>query len=99
MAASAKKRGLDEFRAAHDKSFIVPSKIRAGLADLGDAWEYENEFISRCKLSTTDFSRYRDPFMSKHVVEVAGSNGRSSQKRVWCGTAAFAAKLRAKVVE
>ena len=93
--ADTKKRGLDEFRAAHDKSFIVPQKIRAGLASLGDSWEYEMEFIRRCGLSTGDFAIYREPF-AKHSIDVPASSGKAT-KRVWAGTISFATKLRAKL--
>lgn len=92
--ATAKPTGktIDDFRAQHDKSFIVPKKIREGLEKLGDSWEYEVEFMKRCSLSTTDLSTYRPQFM-EFVVETNGKN----QKRVWAGTKHFAAKLREKV--
>lgn len=86
---TAKTRDFNEFRAAYDKSFIVPNKIRSGLASLGESWEPEAEFIRRCGLCTTDFARYRDEFMD-HVVEVPGKQA----KRVWAGTKAYANKLR-----
>lgn len=82
-------KDLIAFRAAHDKSFIVPAKIRAGLESLGESWEYEAEFLRRCGLSTTDFSIYRDEF-SEFWVQTGGK----SPKRVWAGTAKFAATLR-----
>ncbi len=89
----AKGKDLESFRAAHDRSFIVPKKIQAGLDDLADSWEYEAEFIRRCGLSTTDFSVYRDKFQD-FCVETASTNGNRG-KRVWCGTKSFASKLRA----
>lgn len=82
-------RNLEDFRAAHDKSFIVPKRIKEGLAKLGDSWEYEVEFIKRCQLSTTDFAAHREPFKEFYV-----ETGGGSPKRVWAGTKAFAAKLR-----
>lgn len=82
---------LDEFRAAHDKSYIVPKKIRDGLAALGDSWEYEVEFIRRCGLSVTDLAAYRDPEFTEFYLEVGGRN----PKRIWCGTKKFAEQLRA----
>ena len=82
-------RGLTDFRAAHDKSFIVPAKIRAGLEALGESWEYEAEFLRRCGLSTTDFSIYRDQF-----VEFWIQTGGKSPRRVWAGTVKFAETLR-----
>lgn len=85
-------RGLTDFRAAHDKRFIVPAKIRAGLESLGESWEYEQEFLRRCGLSTTDFSIYRDEF-SDFWVQVGGK----SPKRIWAGTKKFAETLREMV--
>jgi len=89
MAAEPKGKDLDAFRAAHDKSFIVPKRIKEGLVALGESWEYEHEFIKRCGLSQTDFAKYRDQF-SDFWLLVPGQN----PKRVWAGTKAFAAKLR-----
>jgi hypothetical protein len=92
MATAPKGKDLDAFRASHDKSFIVPKRIREGLAALGESWEYEHEFIKRCGLSQTDFGAYRDQF-ADFWLHVGGK----SPKKVWAGTKAFAAKLREKV--
>jgi hypothetical protein len=90
--ASAKGRTEDEFSALYDKSVIVPRKIKAALAALGESWEPEVDFLRRCGLSTTDFSRFREPFMA-HSVTTTGTN----PKRIWAGTVKFAAKLRERV--
>lgn len=84
-------RSVDQFREMHDKSFIVPKRIKAGLEQLGDSWEYEGEFMKRCQLSSGDFVKYRDQF-AEHFFEVRAT-GKNS-KRVWCGTKRFASKLR-----
>lgn len=89
-------RSLDDFRAAHDKNYIVPKRIRDSLKQLGDSWEYEVDFLRRCSLSTTDLAAYRDEFEADHIVIVAG-NSRSSAKRVWAGTKELTAKLREMV--
>lgn len=81
---------LQEFRAAHDKSFIVPQKIRAALKALGDGWEYEAQFTRMAGISQTELGNYREQF-SEHVVMV------DRIKRVWAGTKAAAAKLREMV--
>ena len=82
-------KDLAEFRSAHDKSFIVPQAIKRGLEELGESWDYEQNFIKRCNLSLTDFSKYRDQF-SEYFVEIGGK----SIRRVWAGTKGFAGKLR-----
>jgi hypothetical protein len=94
-APPAKKPGgksLAEFRAAHDKSFIVPKKIREVLAKLGDGWLYEAELMREAQISTTELASYRHQF-EVHVVEVGGRNA----KRVWFGTEKAAAEARALV--
>jgi hypothetical protein len=83
---------LQAFRASHDKSFIIPARIKAGLEQLGESWEYEAEFIRRCQLSTGDFARFREDFLD-FSVETGTLNGNRG-KRVWAGSKAFAAKLR-----
>jgi hypothetical protein len=85
-------RSLDEFRAAHDKNYIVPQKIKAGLEKLGDGWEYELEFLKLTGLSTTDLSMFRDQF-EDHIVTTSGRN----PKRVWTGSKATAKQLREMV--
>jgi hypothetical protein len=84
-------KDIDSFRQLHDKNFKVPRQIKAALAELGDAWEYEGEFIKRCGVSVTDFAHFRDQF-SDHWLE-AKTTSRNT-KRVWCGTKKFADKLR-----
>lgn len=90
-AKEPKKGGkdLETFRSLHDKSFIVPQRIRTGLKLLGESWEYEQEFAQRCKLSLADFSRFREQF-AEYYVEIGGK----SIRRVWAGSKAFADKLR-----
>lgn len=88
--ASKSGKSLSDFRAAHDKNFIVPGKIKAGLEKLGpEGWEYEVEFIRTCGLSTTDFAAFRDQF-EDFSVNVGGRN----PKRVWAGSKALADKMR-----
>lgn len=85
---------LADFRAVHDKSFVVPAKIKAGIEKLGkDGWEYEVEFLKICGLSTTDFARYRDQFPGFFVL----IGGERYGKRVWAGSKATADKMREMV--
>lgn len=84
-------RDLSEFRAEHDKDYIVPQKIQEALKQLGDGWEYEAQFIRLAGLSQTDFANYRESFMDFCVVVDR------SGKRAWAGTKALANKLREMV--
>lgn len=85
-------KSLEAFRAAHDKDYIVPSRIKEGLAELGESWEYEADFIRRCGLSQIDFAAYRGQFTDFYVDTGGGHKNRG--KRAWTGSKAFAAKLR-----
>lgn len=82
---------LADFRAQHDKDFIVPQKVRDALKALGEGWENEVDFIRLAKVSTTDLAMYRDQF-AEHWVVVDRSG-----KRVWAGTKALADKMRSMI--
>lgn len=83
-------RTLNDFRATHDKAYIVPTKITEALAKLGDSWLYEAEFIKACGLTPPDVSAFRDQF-ADYIVEVR-QDGR--RRTVWAGTKKFAEQLR-----
>lgn len=94
MATAKPKKDLSTFRASHDRSVIVPNKIRAALAELeksegAEAWEYEAEFIRRAKLSQSDIGTFRDQFTA-HVVDTVGNKG----KRIWFAQAKVAKAAR-----
>jgi hypothetical protein len=81
-------RTFSDFRAEYDKDYIVPKKIREGLAILGDGWEYESAFVKLAGVSLADIATYRDSF-SDHVVQL-----RRDGKRAWAGTKALAKQMR-----
>lgn len=89
MTKQVKGKSIEDFRKAHDKSFIVPAKIKDGLAQLGESWEYEAEFIRRCSLCQTDMAAYRERF-EDHFIIIGGKN----PKRIWAGTKKLADQLR-----
>lgn len=91
-AAKSAGKSLADFQAVYDRNYIVPKKIRDALEKLGpDGWENEIEFIKLAQISVTEMARYREQFAA-HVVEVRAHG--SVQKRVWAGSAKFAAHLR-----
>lgn len=92
---AAKGHSLEMFRKTYDKKTVIPAKIKAGLAQLGESWEYEGDFVKRCGISVTEFSQYREPF-AHHCVELPRRGGLQS-KRAWCGSTGFANKLREMV--
>jgi hypothetical protein len=86
-------KSVEDFRALHDKSYIVPRKIRAAIEALGpEGWEYELGFLKLAGLSTTDMAAFRDQF-EEFIVSTPGHN----PKRIWAGSKALAEKLRAMV--
>jgi hypothetical protein len=93
MSNAKQGRTLADFRAAHDKNVIVPSKIRAALAEMekehAENWSYEADLIKRAGISQTDMSMFRDQF-AEHIVETSGK----TSKRVWFASAKVAAKVR-----
>lgn len=84
---------LADFRAAHDPNVIVPAKITKALADMEaesqENWEYENDFMRRAGLSTTNLAMFRPQFEA-HVVETTGRN----PKRVWFASVKVAEQAR-----
>ena len=94
MSSNPKAKTLADFRAVHDKSYVIPKKIKEGLDALGkDGWDYEPEFIKLCGVSVVDFARFREEFDEFYVV-VGGSR---TGKRVWAGSKALAEKMRGMV--
>jgi hypothetical protein len=94
VTAPAKKsagKDVEAFRQSHDKSYRIPRIIKESLAELGDGWEYELEFLKRSGLSVVDLATYRDQF-ADNWMEVRSGN--RNVKRVWAGTVKFANKLR-----
>lgn len=86
-------RTLDDYRAAHDKNVIIPTKIKAALANMlkegAENWSYEADFIRRAGISQTDMGLFRDQF-SDHIVETSGKTA----KRVWFADPKVAEKVR-----
>ena len=92
MASKKAVKGLADFRNRHDKSVIIPAKIKAGLESLTpDGWEYESEFWRQITVSTTDGAKYRDGFADFIVTVNAG------KKRIYCGSKKLATKMREAV--
>ena len=85
-------KSLAEFRATHDKAFIIPKKIKEALQQLGSSgWEYEVGFAKLAGISLADLGNFRDQF-AEHVVAI-----RRDGKRAWAGSKDTAAKMRAMV--
>jgi len=79
---------LADFRAMHDKDYIVPTAIRTALRTMPGVWMYEIDFTRHAQLTQHDVANYRDQFTA-HVV-VAGRDGR----KMWAKTKAVAEQMR-----
>lgn len=96
-----KGKTLDDFRASHDRDFMLKTKIENALIALGESWEYEADFLRRSGLSGKDWAARRDKYIDR-IVDVKSGFGAQSdggKRRVIAGTKAFAAKLRAQLAK
>lgn len=92
----SKGRSAEDFQKEHDMSYIVPQRIRAGLAELGDTWEYEPDFMKRIGCNASMVSPHRAAF-DEFTVDIKPRAGRSHSKRAWAGTKKLATSLREMV--
>ena len=96
-AVKNKARTVADFRAAHDKDIIVPTKIRGGLAKLLEVgpehFEYDDGFRALCGLQGAELAAYRNSFADHWFLTPGAGSGKQS-KRVWFGNAKVAARLR-----
>jgi hypothetical protein len=89
---SKKVKTFDDFKPVHVKSHIIPAKIKAGIEALTPAgWEYEAEFYKANAIGNMDGAVYRGGF-EDFIITV-----NSGKKRIYCGSKALAAKMRAAI--
>lgn len=82
-----KTKSIAEFRAAYDKSYIIPRKVKAGLKQLGSGWEYESDFAKSIMVKLSDLSSFRDMF-ADHIVQL------NEGRRAWAGKKSTADAMR-----
>lgn len=93
--ATAKKpatpvKSIADFRKAHDQSFIVPERFRAGLKAMGaNGWMYLSDFMRTYKINPQQGAAYRDDFKD-NILEV-------DKKMIICGSAKLAKQLKESV--
>ncbi|MGO8847258.1 MAG: hypothetical protein ACLQFI_18370 [Methylocella sp.] len=95
------KKTLTDLRAIHDRSVVVPNRIRACIAALvasGNEWAYEGDFMSLVKppISGTDISKYREQF-TDFWADMPAMNGKSHVRRAWFATKKLADKWKEEV--
>lgn len=81
------KKSIKDFRRLHDKAYIIPKRIKAGLESLGSGWEYESKFAKDIGVHVGDLATYRDMF-SEHIVHI------KQGRRLWAGRKAVAEEMR-----
>lgn len=95
------KKTLADLAAIHDRTVVVPNRIRAAIEALkasGDEWAYEADFMLLVKppISGMDISRYREQF-TDFWAELPTTNGKGSIRRAWFPTKAAANKWKETV--
>lgn len=93
--ADIRGKSLDQFKAAHDKSFIIEKRLKDALAELGEGWLYESELMRSARIGPGEITRLREKFAKFTLI--VGRRGK--QKHVWAGTPALAKKLRSMAQE
>lgn len=83
-----KGKGLAEFKRLHDKDTITRNRIESALQSLGEAWEYESEFVQRAGVTYADLGNYREAYEGNWVFI------KREQKRAWAGSKELAAQMR-----
>jgi hypothetical protein len=101
MTTKTKGKTIEDLRATHDRTVVVPNRIRQAIAILkasGDEWAYEQDFIALVKppIANVDIAKYRGQFLD-FWADMPSSNGKSSVRRVWFATKASADKWKETV--
>jgi len=99
MASKPKVNGkriglsLDELNAKFNPNVIIPAKITQGLKTLGEGALPNEEFRKLVGVSTLQLSTFADQFEEYQVT--IKDQGRP--RTLWCGTAAFAKRVREEI--
>lgn len=95
--AAAKKLStalsLDDLDKQYNPNVIIPAKIKAGLAKLGDHAMTSLNFQKEANVTMTQLTQYAEEFESFTVTLREGGK----PKTLWCGTEAFARKVRERL--
>lgn len=96
-ASSRKKSStalsLDDLDRQYNPNVIIPARIRAGLARLGDHAMTAMNFQKEANVTTLQLVQFAEQFEA-HQVPIR-ENGKT--KMLWCGTEAFARKVRERL--
>lgn len=97
MTTPAKKisnsLSLSDLDNQYNPNVIVPAKIKAALAKLGDNAMTSINFQKEAGVTTLQLSQFAEQFESFQVV--VRDNGKP--KTLWCGSEAFAKKVKERL--
>jgi hypothetical protein len=94
--AKAKKTSalsLEDLDQQYNPNVIIPARIRAGLAKLGDNAMTAINFQKEANVTTLQLSQFSEMFEKFQVTVRDGGR----PKTLWCGTEAFARKVRERL--
>ena len=84
---------LDDLDKQYNPNVIIPARIRAGLAKLGDNAMTAMNFQREANVTTLQLVQFAEQFEGHQVVVRDGGK----PKTLWCGTEAFAKKVRERL--
>jgi hypothetical protein len=84
---------LDDLDNQYNPNVIVPARIRAGLAKLGDHAMTAMNFQHEANVTTVQLAQFSEMFEKFQVTIRDGGK----PKTLWCGTEAFARKVRERL--
>ena len=96
MSSKSKKPAalsMEDLDKQYNPNIIIPARIRAGLAKLGDHAMTAMNFQHEANVTTVQLAQYSEMFESYQVI--VRDNGKP--KTLWCGTEAFARKVRERL--
>jgi len=91
--ASSGALSLEDLDKQYNPNVIIPARIRAGLAKLGDHAMTAMNFQREANVTTVQLAQFSEQFEAFQVTVREG--GKS--KTLWCGTEAFARKVRERL--
>jgi hypothetical protein len=92
-AKKASALSLEDLDRQYNPNVIIPARIRAGLAKLGDHAMTAMNFQSEANVTTVQLAQFSDMFEKFQVTIRDGGK----PKTLWCGTESFARKVRERL--
>lgn len=84
---------LEDLDRQYNPNVIIPARIRAGLAKLGDSAMTAMNFQHEANVTTVQLAQFSEMFEKFQVTVRDGGKA----KTLWCGTEAFARKVRERL--